>query len=118
MELFLSWFKKHSFVSILVSIYFFAFVATISVFAIRFLASDLLKKDRKDLFVKNIMQQMKADENRGLEYKNEYGDADRKKLVQIKQSFLHLWNNYKALAWGHDVISEDDKYADYSGYAP
>lgn len=39
-------------------------------------------------------------------YKNPFPDvrADNEKAQEVKEAFLHSWNNYKKFCWGHDSI--------------
>ena len=110
--------KNEKFVNIIISIYVFALLSVITVFSVKFFSLNISNLfDRKDSYVKDLLEQMNSEEIYRIRKQNLYGDSDKKKLYEIKSSFLHLWNSYKSHAWGHDVISEDDEYADYCGYA-
>ena len=102
--------------SFLLSVYFFAFLGVISIVLIQKFASQLTRHDRKETFIKKLLFERDQDDPLKTLKQNTFGDADRKKQLQIKEAFSHLWTVYQTKAWGHDVITEDDEYADYSGY--
>lgn len=95
----------------IISVWTFIFLAIISMLLIKPINQTIGRFDRKAKYAEILQEEMQRYSD-SLRSKGLYGDSDHIKLRLIRQSFLFLWNSYRAKAWGHDVLHDEYMFED------